>query len=231
MPPPLSKSTHKAHGQRGVALIIALIVLVAMTMAAITLVRSTDTAALIAGNLAFRQGGAMAGDVGVEAARTWLTTEASNSVLEADSPGNGYYSTRQEAGSNMIDLTGNRTPTNTEDDVAWPGTSGAGSTPKCLAKDGAGNTVCYIINRMCDRPGSLGQIDNGCLFFESTSGTGETSGLFSRGVIQANLTYSPTSWGTGTGGGSIPLVGYYQVTVRIAGPRNNVSFIQTVVLR
>jgi Tfp pilus assembly protein PilX len=38
--------------QRGVMLIIALIVLVAMTMAGIAMMRSVDTATIVAGNIA-----------------------------------------------------------------------------------------------------------------------------------------------------------------------------------
>ena len=41
--------------QRGVVLFIALIALVAMSLAAVALVRSVDTATIIAGNLAFKQ--------------------------------------------------------------------------------------------------------------------------------------------------------------------------------
>ena len=42
--------------QRGVVLFIALIVMVAMSLAAIALFRSVDTANLVAGNQAFKQG-------------------------------------------------------------------------------------------------------------------------------------------------------------------------------
>src|SRR4051794_33864237 len=48
--------------QQGVVLLIALIVLVAMTLAGIGLVRSVDTGNMVAGNLAFKQGATLAGD-------------------------------------------------------------------------------------------------------------------------------------------------------------------------
>lgn len=50
------------RAQQGVVLFVALIILVAMTLAGIALMRSVDTNVLIAGNLAFRQGATMAGD-------------------------------------------------------------------------------------------------------------------------------------------------------------------------
>ena len=56
----LQRGLQSAHrnpgGQSGVVLFIALIVLVAMSLAGVALVRSVDTNLLIAGNLAFKQG-------------------------------------------------------------------------------------------------------------------------------------------------------------------------------
>ena len=54
--------------QRGVVLFIALIVMVAMSLAGIALIRSTDTAGIVAGNLAFKQAATNALDRSVEAA-------------------------------------------------------------------------------------------------------------------------------------------------------------------
>ena len=61
-----------APPQAGITLIIALIALVALTMAGIALVRSVDTGNVIAGNFAFRQSSMQATDTGVEAAFTQL---------------------------------------------------------------------------------------------------------------------------------------------------------------
>ena len=60
-------TTPSAHGsgeraQRGAVLFIALIVLVAMTMASVALVRSVDTATLGAGNIALKQSAAQAAE-------------------------------------------------------------------------------------------------------------------------------------------------------------------------
>ena len=57
-----------ARGQRGVIVFIALIVLVAMTLAALSLIRSTDTGNVISGNLAFKQGTANASETVLESA-------------------------------------------------------------------------------------------------------------------------------------------------------------------
>jgi len=74
--------------QRGVVLIIALIVLVAMTLAGIALVRSVDTSNIIAGNMAFQQSATHLGDVGAETAIAWL--RANPILLSNDNASNGY---------------------------------------------------------------------------------------------------------------------------------------------
>lgn len=194
--------------QAGLALVIALIVLVAMSLAGVALVRSVDTASLVAGNLAFRQGATTSGDAGVEAARTWLL--ANGALLTSDKSSEGYYSTSQDS----LDLTGNQTPAESSDNVAWDGVGV--SDPKCLATDPAGNTVCYIIHRLCDASGP---------FNSSTCSTRATErGGSSSGAARPMTTYQPRSWT------EIATLVYYRVTVRIAGPRNNISFIQAFVL-
>ncbi len=57
-----------ASRQGGVVLMIALIILVALTLGGIALVRSVDTTNLISGNLAFQQAATRAGEAGTETA-------------------------------------------------------------------------------------------------------------------------------------------------------------------
>jgi Tfp pilus assembly protein PilX len=77
--------------QRGMTLIIALIMLVAMTLSGIALVRSVDTTAVIAGNMAFKQGTLMATDVGVEAASQVLIGLVDNAgTTDNDAPAQNY---------------------------------------------------------------------------------------------------------------------------------------------
>ena len=73
----------RPHSQRGVVLLIALIMLVAMTLAAIGMMRSVDTGTVIAGNMAFKQATLSATDVGTNAAFTTLMSVA-NSANGAD---------------------------------------------------------------------------------------------------------------------------------------------------
>ena len=122
--------------QQGVALVMALIVLVAMTLAGLAMMRSVDTSSLIAGNLAFKQSAAISADAGVEAAIAWV--HGNPAKLDNDAGGSGYSASSQAA----LDLTGNDT-TEANDDLDW---SDKGQVAQ-LAVDAAGNQVSYVIHR------------------------------------------------------------------------------------
>lgn len=62
------KARSQPRRQRGVVLLITLVVLVAMMLAGIGMMRSVDTGNLIAGNVAFREAALQASDVGMSAA-------------------------------------------------------------------------------------------------------------------------------------------------------------------
>ena len=76
--------------QHGVVLFFALIALVAMSLAAVALIRSVDTNSLIAGNLSFKQSSILSADRGVETAIAWVKGRSQNS-LKLNAPANGYY--------------------------------------------------------------------------------------------------------------------------------------------
>lgn len=191
--------------QRGVILVITLIVLVAMTLAGIAMMRTVDTSTMIAGNLAFKQSATTSGDAGVEAAITWLA--ANSGILEQDSAANGYYATSQDS----LDLTGNKTPDDASDNLDWTSTGAV----KKLEMDAAGNEVAYLVHRMCDDTGPL----NGktCAVEQSAQGGS------SQGAGRQMVTYQAGSWG------SVANRGYYRITARITGPRNNTSYVQAVI--
>ena len=66
--------------ERGAVLFLALIALVAMTIAALALVRAVDTANVISGNFAFKQSTLQMADIGIEAAVTALPTITTTSL-------------------------------------------------------------------------------------------------------------------------------------------------------
>jgi hypothetical protein len=197
---------HRATGknapgkQDGVVLLIALIVLVAMTLAAIGLVRSVDTANIITGNLAFKQATTHSGDTGTEAATLWM--ELNNNVsLNNDIPASGYFASRAEPAPGQ------------SWEAFWTGT--LTDQAVTLAEDAAGNRVSYVIHRLCNQAGPNDTntnpgvscsvplrwvVDKDCI----TAGCGQTK------LVAVNQLY-------------------YRITSRIAGPRNTVSYVQAIV--
>jgi Tfp pilus assembly protein PilV len=208
--------------QRGISLIVVLIALVIISFAATALLRSTDTATLIAGNLSFKKAALASGDASTEAAITWLDANSANAILLADSIANGYYATSAD----NCDLTGSVTPNDPADDVDW---AAAGATPNCnmiavaAAPAGlaAGYSVSYVVNRMCNAAGD----PNALLTAAGTP------------MVCSHVLGGATSGSTRTGGyyGNLPLSGtaqtYYRITTRILGPRNTVRFVQAYVVQ
>jgi len=196
--------------QAGVALVMALIVLVAMTLAGLAMMRSVDTSSLIAGNLAFKQSAAISADAGVEAAIAWLS--GNRNALNDDNGSKGYSASSQAA----LDLTGNDTPA-TKDNLDW---SDANSVAQ-LPVDAAGNQVSYVIHRMCDTEGEFDPAK--C----ATSPSGQQSkGGNSIGTLKPMLTYQSDKDGAGT---EATWSALYRITVRVVGPRSNVSFVQAII--
>ena len=187
--------------QSGIVLIVALIVLIAMTIAAIALIRSTDLTNIIAGNLAFKQGATHAGDTGVEAAFAFLDNNNVGTFLHNDRPDQGYS-------ANGNDPT--RSPVAGQTWETFWQTLADANRIVTLPTDAAGNTVSYIIDRLCALPG------------DPASGASCTASTVAS-------TSSPSGEEGGEKGITAPSATYYRITVRIAGPRNTVSFVQSIV--
>ena len=166
--PIMSRSSRR---QRGVVLFIALIVLVAMSLAGIGMLRSVDTGNLISGNLAFKQATLNASDLGIETGFQWLLTQAGTTALDANIPASGYYA-NPPANDATLDWT----------DIAnWGGSV-------VLATDAAGNTTRYIIHRLC--PG-VGTVTSQVCAISTTSGTagGGSSSVGSTVFTSTNSVY------------------------------------------
>ena len=201
-----NRRIHHFRRQRGVVLFISLIVLVAMTLAGIALVRSVDTTNQIAGNLAFKQGATLSADAAIETARNWLLTQtnATLSCTPPTAPCNNtfYYASTPTTGQ------GTETP--------WPQYNWTGAAI-ALAADAAGNQVSYVIQRLCKNtgdPSPVPPVNNSCINTAGTTGAGVASGT-SKGAGRSNI--------AGT------LQYYYRVTARIIGPRNTVSYVQSII--
>ncbi|HRF04430.1 hypothetical protein [Accumulibacter sp.] len=186
--------------QRGVVLLVALIILVALTLAGVALIRSVDTANLIAGNQSFHQSAVHAAERSTEVAlANWL--EANNALGDVDlhdnSAANGYRARREDP------------PAGSSWDAFWTATLAAQAAT--MAPDAAGNTVSYVIHRLCD-PAALPAAPHlaNCAKQPSSINTGGSFGAGNVAAITNNQVY-------------------YRITTRVQGPRNTVAYIQTIV--
>lgn len=190
--------------QTGLVLFLALIALVAMSLAAVALIRSVDTNAQIAGNLAFKQSATIAADSGIEAAITWLVNNPT--VLESNSAANGYYA--KSDGSGLA----NSIITKSTNWVDAYSSKASGYGLDSSGKDNAGNSIRYIVQRMCSDTGA--PTEEKCLFGVGDSNT-SSSTVKPAPEQGANLvgSLSPT----------------YRITARVTGPKNTVSYVQAYV--
>ncbi len=169
---PLASKMPVRRGQRGLVLIFALIVLVAMTLAGLALVRSVDTTILITGNMAFQQAATQSGDQGIEQAVTWLQNNNIGTTLHSDIPASGYFARRQDP-----------VPNQTWDSF-WNAT--LSGSAQALPQDAAGNQVSYVIQRLCAVIGDPTAIGAGC----AVPQTGGTSSGSSKGAGVVALLYN-----------------------------------------
>ena len=144
--------TSTLRRQHGVVLFIALIVMVAMSLAAIALIRSVDTTNILIGNLAFRQSSILPANIAVEQAAAALFPEAAPTGVPAiadttaDLPAENYFASWQ----NSDDARGVPTLLQTR-------TNAAALTKTLDAQDNSNANVAaanrtvvrYMIERMC----------------------------------------------------------------------------------
>ncbi|GHU06584.1 hypothetical protein FACS1894158_13460 [Betaproteobacteria bacterium] len=124
--------------QSGAILLIAMVVLVAMTLSALALVKSVNTTNLIAGNLGFRESALLSSERSTERAVKFLRDNANDDHLytsHMDTPDECYSAVR-------IDPT---------DGKNWDELIGRNN--KCGSRDAAGNNVWYVIHRLCESEG------------------------------------------------------------------------------
>ena len=207
----------------GISLIYSLLALVAISMAAVALVRSVTGSGLVIGNLAFKQDATSASAVAAETAIAWLTANAG--ALQTDNAAAGFYATTRQS----LDVTGGGSTAVTRAVVDWNGdgcgTSSypAGSFAVCVVPSpgtinvGNGNAARYVILRQCDQEGNPGAGAIDCVTPVTSSAQQETN-------VSA-LDYNRSARLTAP----VTLQQYYRVIVRTLGARNTVAFTETLI--
>jgi len=201
-----SRSALGASRQEGVVLFIALIVLVALMLASISLVRSVDTANVIAGNLAFKQTTVQAADYGIEAAATALPdiTKAVDTLVTPTPTGTQkywYYPTRRETDAYGVP---------TQDQAGSGATTPIDWKNVPVAATVAGNQVQVVIERLCRGAPPVTNIAASCFYEGGTEDNTKRIGGYVPKTYQSI---------------------YYRVTSYVTGPRNTVSIVQAVITR
>ncbi len=207
-----------SHSQHGLVLVLALIVLAALSLAAVGMMRGVFGSNRVAGNLAYQQAVVQAADVGIERAVAWLeqqstATQAPTSAGATPLPLNALYNTIVNNPANPAALY-NYSATRADPNATqtwqsfWDAQANAGLT-NTLATDANGNQVSFLIQRLCSNAGA--PANAGCeaapTLPAAVANSSKSSTLKLRQAGQV----------------------YYRITVRVQGPRNATSFIQAVV--
>src|SRR5690349_6879603 len=82
--------------ERGIVLMVALIVMVAMSLAGVALVRAIDTSTIVGGNLVSREAALLALDNGIERAVAALYEQNAIADRDHDLVAASYFASRQQ---------------------------------------------------------------------------------------------------------------------------------------
>lgn len=195
------------HKQRGVVLLITLIMLVAMTLAAIALMRSVDTTNLVAGNLAFQQTAVHSADVGTEEAIAYLYTVPD---LKCNGTGVGVNCAVGYKSFHQPELE----PPSAG--VTWESYWNAmvnGPGVVALTNLPNGYSGAFIIEAMCVSAGKV-NCQTATTTSTSTTPQGQDMGSQSRAFLTNTTTTNAN---------------YYRITTRVEGPRNSVGYVQALI--
>jgi Tfp pilus assembly protein PilX len=189
-------------------LFLALIALVAMTIAALALIRAVDTANVISGNFAFKQSTLQMAEIGIERAVTDLPTITSTS-LDAAWSSAGACTTACQYYPTMAATTDSKGKPLTADANGVVYTIDWNAVPT-VTSPLSGYEIRYVIDRLCQGPAPVTDLVGKCLSDTPISGGTKKSG----GIV-----FSATN------------TVYYRATVRVTGPRNTESYVQAILSR
>jgi hypothetical protein len=202
---PLFLQTAPPARHHGVVLFVSLIVMVALSLAAIALIRSVDTTTTVIGNLAFRQASILPANMAVEEAAAALFPDAdlANAIRipnhDNNWPAENYFAFWQ----NSDDARG--IPLVLQKRSAFDSASLRKMIDASLGPVGHQTEVRYVIERMC--VAAAPALNANCILLPPAGPFGTTVG-------DSSLT--------------LPSVPYYRVTIRVDGPQNTASFVQAM---
>lgn len=194
--------------ERGIVLLVAIVVVIAMTLGAYAMLRSAGNSLAIAGNVSFQQNATSVADLGTEAARAWTlnqfsavttpgggTLAVNGTALEVDQAGAGYFASWNTA----FDPTAAG---------AWDDSAEVPLTADQQRSLGV-TEVRYVIHRMCSQVGSPTAAGQQCVVPEGIC------------VQDPGITGSSVF-------NDCALQPFFRVTSRVDGPRNTRSYTQVL---
>jgi type IV pilus assembly protein PilX len=224
----LFSNTRQTPGisQTGLVLFFALLALAVMSIAAVALIRSVDTNALLSGNMVFRQSASSASNVALEGVAENIAKKVLLTESVKHSPSLGYYAncSQFDTQPNALVCDGNRLVTMnwTDANSSLVPSQTDGNDEIRNGIDRQGNELRYVIERMCNY--SDAEISAGpakseasrCMMASSPSNGENCSHNVTNIELFKQCIASSDS----------PL---YRVTLRIAGPRNTLTFMQSFI--
>ena len=212
------------HAQAGIVLFFALLALAVMSIAAVALIRSVDTNALLSGNMVFRQSASAASNVALEGVAENIARNISLANSVRHLPAQGYYAncSRFDTQPDASVCDGARLTT-----MVWDNANSSlvpeqtdGNAEIRNGVDRQGNQIRYVIERMCNfnqaeiNAGNAAMDAARCLMASSTACKPPKD--IPTGPEQPPCPNQATS----------PL---YRLTLRISGPKNTLTFMQSFI--
>jgi Tfp pilus assembly protein PilX len=200
---PFTSATRRqgsARCQQGAVLFFALIVLLILAIGAVAVLRSVDSSLLSAGNLAFHRDLVNQGEQAVSSVLTEFKTNGPplNGATTADLPAANYKSTALPTNAQGVPLA-------LLDDTNGPnGFLSVGTAANDIVGATPDVIIRYLIDRLCTNTGAANSPN--CV---------QSTGLPTGGTANRNTAVAP------------PSATVYRISVRITGPRNTQTFLQT----
>lgn len=215
--------------QKGVALVIAMIALVAISLAGIALMRTVDTSNVVSGNIAFNETAIQIADIGAELAYAQIN---SNLYYQHNADGSLTPTYVYNTTTTMMDMTGYVLNPNTgcesqnncpnyyyltlqSNPQNWYNVLASQVSPALLS----GFSLQYRIERMCANAGTPTLSDS------SGNENCKAAPIYTVGVLQPNPLVDSAGNSFVNANGNNPYAGklFYRITVYVTGPKNTAA--------
>ena len=201
---------HGSHAirrrQEGVIIFFTLIALVLLLIASVALIRSFDTSLTLAGNMAFKRDLLNQSERGVASAIKAVSAGgalALDTTRQSDSFSNNYSATVLSSDAHGI-------PDVLLDDTLWAATPMTGAD---IVDSSSNITIRYVIDRLCSPIAPA----------LTAAGPSSTANC---AISALGADKSGTYWIKRAGGASLPV---YRISIRVTGPRNTRTYVQSTI--